>query len=213
MVSNDEMKTMFCFFSKLHGTVYFLYNDIASIDIDFDRCVFSSSSSRFFSFFCSDIHRHDIDFLFLRCGSVHIFLDIIFFKTFFLFFFLKLFDFSISFFLLQNKKQKEQKNINDITYLFYLVHNDKLCVFVYVWLGVQVHSVLFDRYYHQNKCEEKSSILIISRYVLFYNFPISIFSKTNCSRNHYLKFWMLLITFFVYFFIRFLEANYIFFMK
>ena len=108
------------FFSKLHGTVYFLYNDIASIDIDFDRCVFSSSS--FFSFFfCSDIHRHDIDFLFFTiydflrffydpcwvcCGSVHIF----FWTSYFLklFFFLKLLIFfqASSF---QNKKQKEQK--------------------------------------------------------------------------------------------------------
>ena len=63
----------------------------------------------------------------------------IFWTSYFLklypFFLFKTFDFS-SFFH-QNKKQKEQKNINDVTYLFYLVHNDKLCVFVYVWLGVQ----------------------------------------------------------------------------
>jgi len=54
-----------------------------------------------------------------------------------------------------------------------------------------MHSVLFDRYYHQNKCEEKSSILII-KICLFHNFH---------------KFWMLLITFFI----RLLESNYIFF--
>ena len=67
-----------------------------------------------------------------------------------------------------------------------------------------MHSVLFDRNYHQNKCEEKTVWFWISRYVLFYNFPISIFAKANCSRSHYLKFWMYFITF--YFFIRLLQT-------
>ena len=149
MVSGDEMKITNCFFSKLHGTVYFLYNDIASIDIDFDRCVFSSSSF-FLSFFVLiyidttsisfftiyDFLRFFYDHCWVCCGSVHIF----FWTSYFLklFFFLKLLIFfqASSF---QNKKQKEQK-ITSMTlhrYLFYLVHNDKLCVFVYVWLGVQ----------------------------------------------------------------------------
>ena len=47
---------------KLHGTVYFLYNDIASIDIDFDRCVLVVVV-RFFSS-CSDIHRQHRQFIF-----------------------------------------------------------------------------------------------------------------------------------------------------
>jgi len=133
-----------------------------------------------FFFFCSDIHRHDIDFLFftiLAESAVEVciyFLDIIFFKTFFLFFLFKTFDFS-SFFL-QNKKQKEQKNINDVTYLFYLVHNDKLCVFVYVWLGVQCTVSYLTDIITKINVKKKSSILII-KICLFYNFPISIFAK------------------------------------
>ena len=115
LVSNDEMKIMLLlFFSKLHGTVYFLYNDIASIDIDFDRCVFSSSS--FFSFFfCSDIHRHDIDFLFflrsllsLLWKCAYIFWTSYFLKLFSFFSFLKLLIFfKLLLFKIRNKKNKK----------------------------------------------------------------------------------------------------------
>ena len=158
------------FFSKLHGTVYFLYNDIASIDIDFDRCVFSSSS--FFSFFVLIyIDTTSISFFLRSLLSLLWKCAYIFWTSYFLklypFFLFKTFDFS-SFFL-QNKKQKEQKNINDVTYLFYLVHNDKLCVFVYVWLGVQCTvSYLTDII---TKINVKKKVRFwLSRYVCFITF-------------------------------------------
>jgi len=50
-----------------------------------------------------------------------------------------------------------------------------------------MHSVLFDRYYHQNNCEEKVRFWFI-KICLFYNFSISIFAKqiafANSSRSH-----------------------------
>ena len=90
----------------------------------------------FFLFFCSDIHRHDIDFLFftiLAESAVEVciyFLDIIFFKTFFLFFFLKLLIFQASFFKIRNKKNKKTSMTLHICFIqFIMISCVCLCMY------------------------------------------------------------------------------------